>query len=154
MAKSAVSQTFIPGPRLIDGSDLNTAVSQINNNLATDVIIIPISALAGLANSQVRKIAMPSNFTVNSVGFRVGTPVTTAAKAATLQAQISGVACTGGAISLTSANCTPTGAAVAGTAITAANTGAGGATLEVAVSGVTAFVEGDGYVEFNITYNG
>jgi hypothetical protein len=54
-------------------------------------------------------------------------------------------------VSLTSANCTPTGTLVAGTAITANNgTTTAGQTVEVAVSAVTAFVEGDGYVEFTI----
>ncbi len=31
---NAITQTFIPGPRLIDGSDLNTLVSQLNQQFA------------------------------------------------------------------------------------------------------------------------
>lgn len=154
MVKSAVSQTFVPGPRLIDGSDLNTMILQMIQNLATDVVQIPIGPLTGLANGQVFSITVPGAFTLNSIGFRVGVAVTTGAKLATLTAQIGGVACTGGVISLTSANCTPAGALVAGTAITGGNTGTGSTTVQVAVSAVTAFLEGSGWVEANITYNG
>ena len=38
-------------------------------------------------------------------------------------------------------------------AITALNVGTAGQTVEAAVSSVTAFVEGDGHVEFGITNN-
>lgn len=113
--------------------------------------IIPIPALAGLANSQVRKLAIPHAFTLTSIGVRIGDPATTAAKAATLTAQIAGTPVTGGVVSLTSANATPAGALVAGTAITALNTGAAGDTVEAAVSSVTAFVEGSGHIELGIT---
>ena len=115
-----------------------------------EVVIIPVQ-LATLANSQVRKILVPYAFVVTAAQFRVGSPVTTAAKAATLTVQVNGTAVTGGVISLTSANCTPAGAAVAGTAITALNgTQTPNSTVEVAVSSVTAFAEGDGYVELTL----
>lgn len=114
-----------------------------------ETIIIPLQ-LAGLANSQVFKVALPYAFTLSSLGFRTGVPVSTASKAATLTAQINGSACTGGVISLTSANQATTGTLTAGTAITAANTGTAGQTLEVAVSSVTTFIEGDGWVEATI----
>lgn len=110
------------------------------------VLIIPIS-LPTLANAQVRKIAVPFDFTLLSVGFRTGGPVATAAKAATLTARVNGVAVTGGVIGLTSANQATAGALVAGSAITAGNTGSITQTVEVAISAVTAFIEGDGYVE-------
>jgi hypothetical protein len=113
-------------------------------------ITIPVT-LAGLANSQTLKLALPFSFTLNSLGFRTAAPVTTASKAATLQASISGAACTGGAISLTSANQAAAGTLTAASAITAGGTGAEGGTLEVVVSSVTAFVEGDGWVEANVT---
>lgn len=115
------------------------------------VIVIPVGVLTGLANAQVWKVAIPYNFVVTAALFRVGVAVTTGAKAATLTVQVNGVAVTGGVMALTSANCTPCGAAVAATAITAANgSGAVGQTVEVAVSSVTAFVEGSGYVELTI----
>jgi hypothetical protein len=116
-------------------------------------ILIPVGNLADLANSQTFKVAVPFAFTLTGIGLRVGKAVTTGSKAATLTAQINGVAATGGVISLTSANATPAGALVAGTAVTAANVGTAGQTLEVAISGVTAFTEGTGWVEATVSNN-
>jgi hypothetical protein len=113
-----------------------------------EVIIFPFGLMASLTNSTVYKRVIPYAFTVSSVLLRVGNPVTTGAKAATLTTQISGVACTGGVIS--AAGAYATGATQAGSAITALNTGAAGATLEFAVSAVTAFVEGDGWIEATV----
>lgn len=121
------------------------------NNQAKYTAIIPIGVLTGLANAQTWKLAIPHAFTVTSIGVRIGVPVTTAAKAATLTAQVNGAAVTGGVVSLTSANATPTGALVAGTAITGANTGTAGQTVEAAISSVTAFLEGSAHIEFGIT---
>src|SRR4051794_31384258 len=69
-------------------------------------------------------------------------PVTTAAKLATFTPAIGGVATTGGALALTSANCTPLGAKVDGSAITAFNVFGAADEITVAASAVTAFVEG------------
>lgn len=127
----------------------NTTTSQGSVD-SPEVVIIPLT-LASLVNAQVRKLLVPYGFVVSAAQFRVGSPATTAAKLATLTVQVNGVAVTGGVIALTSANCTPAGAAVAGTAITALNgTTVPNSTVEVAVSGVTAFVEGDGYVELTL----
>lgn len=119
---------------------------------APQTVIIPVAAMANLANAQTLKIALPFAFVVTTAAFRVGDKaVTTGAKAATATVQISGTAVTGGVMSLTSANCTPSGAAVASTAITANNqTQSVGQTLEVAISSVTAFAEGDGWFEFTV----
>ena len=118
---------------------------------ANKAIISVYTTLAGLVNTQVIAVAIPYNFTLTSVGFRVRTPATTAAKLATLTGQVNGVTVTGGVISLTSANATPTNTLVAGTAITAGGAGTAGQTVGVAVSAVTAFAEGDGCVEFGVT---
>lgn len=116
-------------------------------------ILIPVAAMANLANAQVFKQKLPFAFQVESALFRVGDKaVTTAAKLATATVQINGAAVTGGVMALTSANCTPTGAAVAATDITANNfTQTAGTTLEVAISSVTAFSEGDGWFEITVT---
>lgn len=76
--------------------------------------------------------------------FRVGKAVTTAAKLTTLTPSIGGVNLTGGVVSLTSANATPAGAAVAGTAVTALNTFTATDALTITASATTAFVEGNG----------
>jgi hypothetical protein len=114
------------------------------------IIVIPVPVMANIATGTI-KVPVGYPFTYVALNWRQGIkPVTTAAKAATAQAQISGVACTGGAVALTSAACTPAGAQVAGSAITALNTGGQADTLEVAFSGVTAFAEGDGWFEATV----
>ena len=69
-------------------------------------------------------------------------PAATASKAATLNAEIGTTDLTGGALALTSANCTPKGAKVAASAITANNAFGATDAVSVEASGVTAFVEG------------
>ena len=79
-----------------------------------------------------------------SLDFAVTVPVTTAAKAATLNAEIGTTNLTGGTVALTSANCTPLGAIVAGAAITAANSFSATDTVSIEAASVTAFSEGAG----------
>lgn len=149
-----VTQTFIPGPRLIDGSDLNRMVGQINAAFAIaaqDVVVIPVASLAALANGQVLDVAVPYPFRVVSALFRVDVAATTAAKAATLTVRVNDVAVTGGVIALTSANCTPSGATVAASAVTGGNTGTANQNVGVLVSSVTAFVEGSGQIEITVS---
>ena len=69
-------------------------------------------------------------------------PAATASKAATLNTEIGATDLTGGALALTSANCTPKGAKVAASAITANNAFGATDAVSVEASGVTAFVEG------------
>lgn len=77
--------------------------------------------------------------------FIVTQPVTTAAKAATLNVEIGTTDATGGTIALTSANCTPLGAKVAkGSAFTAGNSFKATDTLSIEAASVTAFAEGAG----------
>ena len=126
------------------------AATGVSANAQKETIVIPIGLLTGLANGQTWKIALPYAFTVTAALIRTGVPVTTGAKAATLTVQVNGVAVTGGVISATSAGLTPTGATQAATAITAGNTGTAGQTLEVAVSAVTAFLEGSAQIELTV----
>ena len=71
-------------------------------------------------------------------------PVTTAAKASTLNLEIGTTNLTGGAVSLTSAACTPKGKVIAGTAVTAANVFKADDTISVEAASTTAFIEGSG----------
>lgn len=116
------------------------------------VVTFPIFVnLADLANAETLSFDPGFNGKITAVNFRVGAkPVTTAAKAATLTAEVNGTNVTGGAVALTSANCTPAGAQVAGSAITAANTFTSGQTIGVNVSGVTTFAEGNGVIELTV----
>lgn len=135
-------------PSVADWKLYKSMASDGTQTAATQSVVSLYTTLAGLVNTNVIAAKVPFAFKLLSLGFRVRTPATTAAKAATLTAQVAGVAATGGVVSLTSANATPTNTLVAGTAITAGNVGTAGQTVEAAVSGVTAFAEGDGYVEF------
>jgi hypothetical protein len=91
---------------------------------------------------------------VLSALFRTAKPASTASKLATLTVEIGGTAVTGGVMNLTSANQNTIGGSVAASAITALNVGAAGSTLGVTASAVTAFVEGDGWVEFTVAVLG
>lgn len=88
---------------------------------------------------------------IDSVDFIVGTPVTTAAKAATLNLEIGTTNVTGGAVALTSAAATPLGAEIAGSAVTALNTFDSDDTISVEAASVTAFAEGDGMLLVTLT---
>lgn len=79
-----------------------------------------------------------------SYRFAVTVPVTTAAKAMTINAEINSTNVTGGVLSLTSANATPLGAVIAATPITAANEFDADDTISFEASAVTAFAEGAG----------
>lgn len=72
----------------------------------------------------------------------VNVPVTTGGDAASLNLEIDGTDVTGGVIALTSANCTPIGAKIAGSAITAANEFGASDAIDIEASSVTAFAEG------------
>jgi|GEM_PF-906902 len=91
-----------------------------------------------------------TNFTPGFAGkivgldFAVTVPVTTASKAVTLNAEIGTTNLTGGTVALTSANCTPLGAVVAGAAVTAANVFTASDTISIEAASVTAFAEGEG----------
>lgn len=112
------------------------------------VLAIPVT-LSALANAQSYKFTPGVAGRIKSVQFMVTTAVTTGAKAATLTPKIATVACTGGVVSLTSANCTPIGAEVDGTAITGANTFTSSQQISIDVSAVTTFVEGAGVIYVN-----
>lgn len=107
--------------------------------------------LANISDGDVVTTYTPGyKFKLLAHDFVVGTPVTTASKASTLNLEIGTTDVTGGTVALTSANCTPLGAEVAGAAITAANTGSASDTISVEASSTTAFAEGDGDIVITI----
>ena len=113
-----------------------------------ETILIPLGDMPLVADTVSWRIALPYAFTLSSVLFRADVPITTGAKAATLQAGINGTPCTGGAIAVAGAYAT--GATQAGSAITALNVGAAGNTIDIVASAVTTFVEGTGHIEATI----
>jgi len=110
------------------------------------VVVIPI-ILSKVANGDILTAYTPGfHGRIKALDFAVSDPATTAAKAATLNAEIGTTNLTGGTVALTSANCTPLGAIVAGAAITAGAAFDRDDTISIEASGVTAFVEGQGYL--------
>ena len=77
-------------------------------------------------------------------------PVTTGSKASTLNWEIGTVNITGGVLALTSANCTPRGAVVESTAVTALNAFLATDTISLEASSTTAFAEGTGWLDLEI----
>lgn len=113
------------------------------------LMVIPFYvSLADIAGAQdvVTDYTPGFAFKIEGIDFAVSKPVTTAAKLATLTPKVSDAAVTGGALALTSANCTPAGKVVAGAAITAGNVGAATDTISISASAVTAFSEGAGTI--------
>ena len=88
---------------------------------------------------------------VDTVDFFTHAAVTTAAKASTINLEIGTTNLAGGVISLTSAACTPAGAKVAGTAVTAANTFSASDTISLEAASTTTFIEGSGWVVLGVT---
>ena len=108
-------------------------------------------ALAGITDADVLTSFLPGHkFKVLAFDFYTTVAVTTAAKASTINLEIGTTNLTGGVISLTSAACTPKGVKVAGTAVTAANTGSASAVISVEATSTTAFVEGSGFFDITI----
>lgn len=102
--------------------------------------------LAQLTATTIFSITPGYAFQVLSLAFVVEVAVTTAAKAATITPYVNGISVTGGALALTSANCTPKGTNIAATAITAGNSGTNAQTLALVASSVTTFSEGTGWL--------
>jgi len=108
-------------------------------------------SLTTLANSDEITAFTPGHkFKIKALDFYVDVPATTASKAATLTPYISGVVVTGGVLSLTSANCTPSGIKVDGTTVTADDTGTSADTIRITGSAVTPFSQGNGWLTLQI----
>lgn len=110
------------------------------------ILTIPVK-LAKVAAGDVLTEFMPGfPGRIVKASFAVTDPVTTAAKAASLNLEINSTNLTGGVLALTSANCGTLGAVVNASAITANNVFDADDTISIEASGVTAFVEGEGVV--------
>ncbi|RJQ04428.1 MAG: hypothetical protein C4551_10770 [Bacillota bacterium] len=110
----------------------------------SSILAIPVKLAKVAAGDVVTTYTPGFGGKIVKVSFLVTDPVTTAAKAATLNLEIGTTDLTGGVLSLTSANCTPLGAVINATAITANNVFGAADSISVEASSVTAFVEGEG----------
>jgi hypothetical protein len=118
-----------------------------------DTIILPFQ-LTDFANSAAYARGIPFNFTVLSALFRTAKPASTTSKLATLTLSTTAGAVTGGVMALTTANQNTAGGTVAATAISGTNaTSTAGTAVIITASSVTAFGEGDGWVEVTVRNN-
>lgn len=111
----------------------------------SSILSIPIklSKIAG-AGDVVTQIVPGFPGRIQKVFFVVTDPVTTAAKAASLNLEINDANVNGGVVALTSANCTLLGAKVEGTAVAGDNVFDADDSISVEAADVTAFAEGEG----------
>lgn len=118
---------------------------------STSILAIPVTLSSITAAGDILTTYTPGyKFKILAVDWAQGVPVTTAAKAANLNVEIGTTNLTGGVVALTSATCTPLGKVIAGTEVTAANTGSATDTISIEAADVTAFAEGTGYVLLKI----
>lgn len=128
---------------ITDSSGGNADSSTIEAGVGISTLSIPITLAQIAGAGDVLTNYVPGyRFKILNVEARVTSAVTTALKAATLNLEIGTVNLTGGVVSLTSANCTPLGAAIAGSSITGNNTGLSTDSISVESSSVTQFAEG------------
>ena len=142
---TAVVQRSGAAQTALTDSTTGTATTTLQPGVGMQTISIPVNLASITTNADVvTALTLGYKFKILSSTFVVTTPVTTGSKLTTLSLKINSTAVTGGAAALTSANCTPLGAKVAASSITAANTGSASATLSVVSSSTTAFTEGNG----------
>ena len=133
---------FLPATEINDNA---TEVTYASGPGVVQIVAIPIT-LAGITGTGdvVTAYTPGFRFRIEALDFQIQTVVTTGSKAVSLNAEIGTTNVTGGVVALTSANCTPAGAQVAGSAITAANEGGATETISIEAASVTAFAEGSG----------
>lgn len=141
---SLITITNTTGSSLPAGASIMFMFEQVDGNDVT-IFAFPIN-LASIVGTQDVVTDFRPGFagTIEDVSFVVNIPVTTAAKLASLNVEIGTTNLTGGVVALTSANSTPMGKTVQGSAITGANVLTPDSLISVEASAVTAFVEGSG----------
>lgn len=122
----------------------------VNGYLNEYKLAIPINLVDVTDGDVVTTLTPGHNGLIKKLEFVVGTPVTTASKLTTLNAEIGATNVTGGAVALTSANCTPLGAVIAGSAVTAANAFIYSDTISIEAASTTQFAEGSGVLLITI----
>lgn len=147
---SEITITNLTGAALAAGDEILFSFEQVDGDNVT-ILAFPIN-LASITGTQDVVTGFRPGFagTIEDVSFAVNIPVTTAAKLASLNVEIGTTNLTGGVVALTSANATPMGKVIQGSAITAANVITADDLISVEASGVTAFSEGSGTLYIRI----
>lgn len=136
---------------MIEPINLQTAAQSIQQEQGKgQTVCIPVTMVKIANGDLVTDWIAPYGGRLAALDFVVTTVVATGGKAADLHLEIGPTATTGGVLGLTSANCTPLGKSIAGTAITGQNTFVKGDVLSVVAANVVAFVEGEGVLLISI----
>lgn len=147
---SLITITNNTGGTLVAGASIMFDFEQADgDNVKT--LVFPINLVSITGTQDVVTDFRPGFAgTIEDISFVVGTPVTTAAKLASLNVEIGTTDVTGGVVALTSALATPMGKTIQGSAITATNVITPDSLISVEASGVTAFSEGSGTLYIRI----
>lgn len=139
-----VAQPSGVGQSALTDSTTGTAGTTLAAGVGITTLTFPIEN-ASIANGDIVVAYVPGyKFKILKVTYVTNKPVTTGSKLSTITPKITGVAVTGGVLSLTSATMTPIGTLVNGTSVTANNTGSATDSITLTASSTTAFVEGNG----------
>lgn len=123
----------------------------VPNKTNKDQVTIPVN-LATVADGDVlTSLPIPYNFRIESVDAYVTNEVTTGAKTTTLNVEIGTINLTGGVLTVDSTTAATLGAKIAGTAVTANNTGIAGAAISIEAASTTAHAEGQIVVVIVVT---
>jgi hypothetical protein len=142
---SNITVTNNTGATIAAGTSLDFWLDQNDGNKVL-TLQFPVDLVDVSAADVVTDFYPGVDGTIEDVQWVQRTPVTTAAKAATVTPKINTTALTGGVLSLTSAACTPLGVIVAGTQVTGANRITRNDTIRLTASSVTTFAEGKGSI--------
>ena len=143
---SLITITNNTGATLTAGTDIKLMFERVDG-YARIPVTIPIPALASLTNADIVTSIQPGiEGTIEYLEFVTFTPVSTAAKTATVKAAVNGTAVTGGDLVITSALATPMGKVISSAFPTAGNTITRDSLISLTASSVTAFVEGSGAI--------
>ncbi len=147
----------VPLPTAVDYSALTTAGAVDNLNVAAGVGVTTLTFAFDLASLTTGATEVLTNYTpgykfkILAVDFVVTTPGVGAGATQTLNVEIGSTNLTGGVINPTEANTATRGALVAGTAVTANNTGTAASTISIEnAAGGTVFSAGLGIILIRI----
>jgi hypothetical protein len=148
---SLITVTNSSGVTWKAGSRVRVGLDQADSN---DVVILSrvlsLAAITGASGDVLTEISPNLEGEIIHWEAAVIVPATTAAKLTTLNLEIGTTNVTGGALALTSANCTPLGAVIAGAAITGNNKLTRDSKLSIEHSATTAFSEGWVQVDIHV----
>lgn len=145
-----VSQPTNASQQALTDSTGGTASQTLAAGVGVQTVALDFPSLVTITQAAAVATYTPSyNFAILSAAFVTTVPPTTASKALTFIPYIGTTSLSGGNVALTTATCT-LGSNIAGTTVTASNTGTSAQAITITASSVTAFSQGGGYLLLTI----